>query len=57
VRTEMGRSGYLLLDAGCPGWHSIRLLPSVWQLLTRFDIYDGVNEEVVNCVRIAILVG
>jgi hypothetical protein len=53
----MGRSGYLLLDAGCPGWHSIRLLPSVWQLLTRFNMYDGVNEEVVNCVRIAILVG
>lgn len=34
---KLGRSGpgYILLDAGCPGWHSIRSSPSLWQLFAR----------------------
>jgi len=62
----MGRSGpgYLLLDAGCPGWHSIRSSPSLWQLFARlfnnniYKIYMIMRKwRDNNCVGIAIVVG
>lgn len=45
----------MLLGAGCPGWHGIRLLPSLWHFFFGFNLSCR-KERDVNCVRMAIVV-